>query len=36
MAKVEEWKEKNWLVFFLSPYPPDLNRIEILLRRIKD
>jgi hypothetical protein len=35
MAKIEEWKEKDVLIFFLSPYSPELNLIEILWRRIK-
>ena len=28
--KIEEWKEKDLLVFFLPPYSPHLNPIEIL------
>jgi hypothetical protein len=35
MAKIKEWKEKDLLVFFLPPYSPELNLIEILWRRIK-
>jgi len=35
MNKIEEWKEKDLLIFFLSPYSPELNLIEILWRRIK-
>jgi len=35
MAKMIEWKEKDLLVFFLPPYSPELNLIEILWRRIK-
>jgi len=35
MAKMEEWKEKDVLIFFLPPYSPELNLIEILWRRIK-
>ena len=35
MAKIEEWKEKDVLIFFLPPYSPELNLIEILWRRIK-
>jgi transposase len=35
MAKIEEWKEKDLLIFFLPPYSPELNLIEILWRRIK-
>ena len=35
MAKMEEWKEKDDLIYFLPPYSPELNPIEILWRRIK-
>ena len=35
MAKIEECKEKYVLIFFLPPYSPELNLIEILWRRIK-
>jgi hypothetical protein len=35
MDKIEEWKEKDVLIFFLPPYSPELNLIEILWRRIK-
>lgn len=35
MAKIEEWKEKDLLIFFLPPYSPELNLIEILWRRVK-
>ena len=35
MAKIEEWKAKDVLIFFLPPYSPELNLIEILWRRIK-
>ncbi|HZK68805.1 MAG TPA: IS630 family transposase [Paludibacter sp.] len=35
MAKIEEWKEKDVLIFFLPPYSPELNLIEILWRRVK-
>ena len=34
-AKIKEWKEKDLLIFFLPPYSPELNLIEILWRRIK-
>ena len=34
-AKIEEWKEKDVLIYFLPPYSPELNLIEILWRRIK-
>ena len=35
LAKIQEWKEKDVLIFFLPPYSPELNLIEILWRRIK-
>jgi transposase len=35
MDKIEEWKEKDVFIFFLPPYSPELNLIEILWRRIK-
>lgn len=35
MAKIEEWKEKDVLIYFLPPYSPELNLIEILWKRIK-
>ncbi len=35
MTKMEEWKENDLLVYFLPPYSPELNLIEILWRRIK-
>lgn len=35
MVKIEEWKEKDVLIFFLPPYSPELNLIEILWHRIK-
>ena len=35
MAKVEEWKENDVWIYFLPPYSPELNLIEILWRRIK-
>lgn len=35
MAKIEEWKENDLLIYFLPPYSPELNLIEILWRRIK-
>lgn len=33
--KMVEWKEKDLYIFFLPPYSPELNLIEILWRRIK-
>lgn len=35
MAKVKEWKEKDLWIYFLPPYSPELNLIEILWKRIK-
>lgn len=35
MAKVEQWKEQDLWIYFLPPYSPELNLIEILWRRIK-
>jgi transposase len=35
MAKIEQWKEKDVLIYFLPTYSPELNLIEILWRRIK-
>ncbi len=34
-AKMEEWKKKDILIWFLPPYSPHLNIIEILWRKIK-
>ena len=36
MAKIQAWREQNdvW-IYFLPPYSPELNMIEILWRRIK-
>ena len=34
-AKIEEWERQDLLIFFLPPYSPELNLIEILWRRIK-
>ncbi len=33
--KLEQWKEKDLFIYFLPPYSPELNLIEILWRRIK-
>ncbi len=35
ISKLEQWKEKDLLIYFLPPYSPELNLIEILWRRIK-
>ena len=34
-AKIEEWKTKGLILYFLPPYAPELNRIEILWRFMK-
>ena len=34
-AKIPEWKNKNLHLYFLPPYSPELNLIEILWRFIK-
>ncbi len=33
--KLTEWEEKGFYVFYLPPYSPHLNKIEILWRKIK-
>lgn len=35
MTKIKEWEESDLLIYFLPPYSPELNLIEILWRRIK-
>jgi transposase len=35
MTKVEDWKKQDVWIYFLPPYSPELNLIEILWRRIK-
>lgn len=35
MAKIRKWEENDLLIYFLPPYSPELNLIEILWRRIK-
>jgi len=35
MAKIEQWREQDVWIYFLPPYSPELNLIEILWRRIK-
>lgn len=32
---IEEWKEKGLTLYFIPPYSPELNRIEILWRFMK-
>ena len=34
-SKIEEWEEKGLILYFLPPYAPELNRIEILWRFMK-
>jgi len=34
-AAQERWKAKNVVIEYLTPYSPQLNRIEILWRRLK-
>ena len=34
-AKLAEWEEKGFYIFFLPPYSPHLNIIEILWRKMK-
>ena len=34
-AKIEEWKQQDLYIYFLPPYSPELNKIEILWRFIK-
>jgi DDE superfamily endonuclease len=35
LEKIEEWKEKDLLIWFLPAYSPHLNKIETLWRKIK-
>jgi hypothetical protein len=35
MAKIAEWKQLDLFIYFLPPYCPELNLIEILWRQIK-
>ncbi len=34
-AKIKEWQEQDLYLYFLPPYCPELNAIEILWRHIK-
>ncbi|MFV0329946.1 MAG: transposase, partial [Dysgonomonas sp.] len=34
-SKMDQWAEQDLIVFFLPPYSPELNKIEILWRVIK-
>lgn len=33
--KIKEWKELDLLIYFIPPYSPELNKIEILWRFVK-
>ena len=35
LSKVEEWEEKGLIILNIPPYSPELNKIEILWRKIK-
>jgi len=35
MEKVKQWQEQDLYIFFLPPYSPELNKIEMLWRKIK-
>ncbi|HIP82975.1 MAG TPA: IS630 family transposase, partial [Desulfocapsa sulfexigens] len=35
LSKVEEWKENGLIILNIPPYSPELNKIEILWRKIK-
>lgn len=35
LEKVKQWQEQDWYIFFLPPYSPELNKIEMLWRKIK-
>ncbi len=35
MDKVKQWQEQDLYIFFLPPYSPELNKIEMLWRKIK-
>lgn len=34
MAKIKEWEENDLLIYFLPPYSPELNLIEILCEEL--
>jgi transposase len=34
-AKMENWERRGLMLYFLPPYSPELNLIEILWRKIK-
>lgn len=35
MEKVKQWQEQDLYIFFLPPYSPELNKIEMLWKKIK-
>ena len=35
LQKIKQWQEQDLYIFFLPPYAPELNKIEILWRKIK-
>ncbi len=35
LKKVKQWQEQDLYIFFLPPYSPELNKIEMLWRKIK-
>lgn len=35
MEKVKQWQEQDLYIFFLPAYSPELNKIEMLWRKIK-
>jgi hypothetical protein len=35
MARIDAWARRNLQIYFLPPYSPELNLIEILWKRIK-
>ena len=34
-ANIERWRKKDLFLYFLPPYSPELNKIEILWRKMK-
>ncbi len=35
LNKIPQWQEQDLFIFFLPPYSPELNKIEMLWRKIK-
>ena len=35
LEKIKQWQEQDLYIFFLPPYSPELNKIEMLWRKIK-